>query len=145
MSPAEFIPIAEETGLIVKIGECLLRNVCQTFSIWQKASFELDSLAINVSSVQFTQTDITATFQAIIDEFNIPAKNIELEIAERYLMADTEHNNHILQALRETSFKISVDDFGTGYSSMSYLKTLPIDIIKIDKSFIDEIPYDNND
>jgi diguanylate cyclase (GGDEF)-like protein len=122
VSPAEFIPIAEETGLIVKVGEWLFRNACQTFSIWQKAGFELDSLAINVSSVQFTQTEITETFQAIIDEFNIPAKNIELEITERYLMADTEQNNHILQALRETGFKISVDDFGTGYSSMSYLK-----------------------
>jgi len=145
VSPSEFIPIAEETGLIVEIGEWVFRNACQTFSSWQKSGFMLDSLAINVSSVQFNQSNVTDTFSAIIDEFNIPAKNIEIEITERYIMADTEQNNHFLQSLREIGFRISVDDFGTGYSSMSYLKTLPLDIIKIDKSFTNEIPHDNND
>jgi len=145
ISPAEFIPVAEETGLIVEIGEWIFRQSCQTFSNWKKAGLHLDSLAINVSSVQFNQPNITHTFSQIIDSFDIPAHEIEIEITERYIMADTEQNNSILQSLRESGFRISVDDFGTGYSSMSYLKTLPLDIIKIDKSFIDEIPHDNND
>ncbi len=145
VSPAEFIPIAEESGHITEIGEWVFREACQQLADWRRQGFELNSMAINVSSVQFSQPNINEVFKNIIAEFDISPNQIEIEITERYLMADTEQNKHILQSLRETGFRISVDDFGTGYSSMSYLKTLPLDIIKIDKSFIDDIPHSNND
>jgi diguanylate cyclase (GGDEF)-like protein len=145
VSPVEFIPIAEESGLIVEIGEWVFRNACQEFVKWREAGFELESLSINVSSVQFKQKNLPEIFKEIIDQAGIAARQIEIEITERYIMEDSADKLQLLDTLRQFGFKISVDDFGTGYSSMAYLKRLPLDIIKIDKSFISDIPHDNND
>ncbi len=145
ISPAEFIPIAEETGLILPIGEFVFREACKTFTSWQKLCIGIKTIAVNVSSVQFTQTDLLETFQMITLETGISPENIEIEITERYILEYTTGNMTILDDFRKLGFKISIDDFGTGYSSMSYLKKLPLDTIKIDKSFIDEIPDDSND
>ncbi len=145
VSPLEFIPVAEDSGLIVDIGEWVFRNACQEFLNWRESDCAVESIAINVSSVQFNQGDIAQTFNSIIEQLGVDARHIEIEITEHYLMEHTAHNKHVLDSLRKIGFRISVDDFGTGYSSMSYLKALPLDTIKIDKSFIDDIPHDQND
>ena len=145
ISPDEFIPIAEESGLITGIGEWVFRKACQEFVRFRQSGHELESLSINVSSVQFNQKNLPEIFKEIIDELGISAKQIEIEITERYIMEDSTKKLQLLDTLRQFGFRISVDDFGTGYSSMAYLKRLPVDIIKIDKSFISDIPRDNND
>ncbi len=145
VGPDEFIPVAEETGLIIDIGEFVFEEACKTFVELQKAGTTLDTIAINVSSVQIRQNDFLNRIKYIIDSVGIEAHHIEIEITERYLMEYTESNLTVLDDLRMLGLKISIDDFGTGYSSMSYLKQLPIDTIKVDKSFIDEIASDKND
>ncbi len=143
--PSEFIPIAEDSGIIVAIGEWVFTTACREFMAWKREGLPVKTIAINVSSVQFNQPNIVERFKAMVDEVGIDPQSVEIELTERYIMEHTQQNQTILDRLRRIGFRISVDDFGTGYSSMSYLKTLPLDTIKIDKSFIDEIPYDKND
>ncbi len=145
ISPVEFIPVAEESGLIVEIGEWVFRNACQEFIKWQEAGYGIEGVSINVSSVQFNQKNLPEVFNEIIDQLGLPAKQIEIEITESYIMEDSEAKLQLLDRLRQYGFRISIDDFGTGYSSMAYLKRLPLDIIKIDRSFISDIPQDKND
>ena len=145
IGPDEFIPVAEETGLIIDIGEFVFEEACKTFVELQKSGVVLETIAINVSSVQIRQDNFLERIKYMIDKTGIDAKYIEVEITERYLMEYTENSLTILDDLRRLGLKISIDDFGTGYSSMSYLKKLPIDTIKVDKSFIDEIATDKND
>ena len=145
IGPDEFIPVAEETGLIIDIGEFVFREACETFVALQKSGTYIDTIAINVSSVQIRQNNFLERIKEIIDTTGIAAHHIEIEITERYLMEYTESSLTVLDDLRNMGLKISIDDFGTGYSSMSYLKKLPIDTIKVDKSFIDEIASDKND
>jgi len=143
--PDKFIPVTEETGLIIPIGAFIFEESCKAFMQWKEEGLNIDTIAINVSSIQLSQKDILDSFKDIIQRVKIPAENIEIEITERYLFDYTENESTILNDLRSLGFKISIDDFGTGYSSMSYLKKLPLDTIKIDKSFIDDIPTDAND
>ena len=145
VSPAEFIPIAEDSGLIAEIGQWVFKEACQELVRFRKSGFNLENIAINVSSVQFNQKDVVKTFKYFVERVGLDAGDVEIEITERYIMQHTQANMGTLNELRDAGFKISVDDFGTGYSSMSYLKKLPLDTIKIDKSFIDEIPDDQND
>ncbi|RLA69396.1 MAG: GGDEF domain-containing protein, partial [Epsilonproteobacteria bacterium] len=145
ISPDHFIPVAEETGLIIEIGEFVFEKACRTFMQLQRSGAEIDIIAINVSSIQFRQNNFLNRLKHIIHTVGIAPQHIEIEITERYLMEYTESNLTVLEDLRKLGLKISIDDFGTGYSSMSYLKKLPIDTIKIDKSFIDEIASDSND
>ena len=145
IGPDEFIPIAEESGIIVPIGEWIFETACREFMRWHALGLEIETIAVNVSSVQFSHGNIVSRFKAIVDRVGIDPQAVEIEITERYIMEHTEQNQAILEELRKIGFKISVDDFGTGYSSMSYLKMLPLDTIKIDKSFIDDIPHDKND
>jgi diguanylate cyclase (GGDEF)-like protein len=145
ISPSEFIPIAEDSGIIVSIGEWVFATACREFMKWKAMGLEIGSIAINVSSVQFNQDDIVKRLKSIVESVGIDPQWVEIEITERYIMEHTRHNQTVLDRLRRIGFRISVDDFGTGYSSMSYLKTLPLDTIKIDKSFIDDIPHDKND
>ncbi len=145
VGPDEFIPIAEETGLIIDIGEFVFEEACKAFIKMQRAGVIIETIAINVSSVQLSQNNFLERIKNIIETTGIEAHYIEIEITERYLMEYTENSLTILDDLRELGLKISIDDFGTGYSSMSYLKKLPIDTIKIDKSFVDEIDSDKND
>ncbi len=145
ITPNRFIPIAEDSGVILAIGEWVFINACKEFLKWRSLGLDIEQISINVSSVQFNQEDVVEHFKTMIEEVGIEAGSVELEITERYVMEHTKQNQDILDELRDIGFKISIDDFGTGYSSMSYLKTLPLDTIKIDKSFIDDIPHGPND
>lgn len=145
LSPNIFIPIAEESGLIIPIGEWVFKEACKAFILWKQEGIHLKTIAINLSSIQFQQENFLDNLCTIIQDVGIDAKNIELEITERYLFECTQHNMSLLKQLNTIGFKLSIDDFGTGYSSMSYLKILPLDTLKIDKSFIDNIPEDLSD
>ncbi|MFK5975944.1 MAG: EAL domain-containing protein [Sulfurovum sp.] len=145
VSPEEFIQIAEETGLIVDLGYYIFYEACSAYMDWRKEGVELDLIAINISSVQLSQNDAYERFTSIMNDLKIDPKNIEIELTERYIMEASEENSTIIKDLRALGCRISIDDFGTGYSSMSYLKTLPIDTIKIDKLFILNIPENKHD
>lgn len=141
MSPANFIPIAEETGLIVPLGQWVLQEACQQISIWQSHfSFpKLLKINVNVSSSQLNQIDFVQTTQRILEESKIKASQLNLEITETVIMDNIEAAAFKLQYLQKLGITISIDDFGTGYSSLNYLQQLPIDILKIDRSFIKKL------
>lgn len=145
VSPEYFIPIAEENGLINDIGIWVVRQACQAYKSWMAKGLILKSVAINVSSIQFKKGNLTRIIESILAEEGLDARTIEIEITERYLMDQTEHTIKHLNALKRAGHLISVDDFGVGYSSMSYMKRLPLDIIKIDRSFVSDIAEDEND
>lgn len=145
VSPAEFIPIAEESGLIISIGEWVFENSCKELLRLKNLGIELERMCINVSSICFRNRHVVERFVEVAQKIGVEAKNIEIEITERYIMEHNEQNLNILDNLRDKGFNISVDDFGTGYSSMGYLKNLPLDTLKIDKSFIDNIPDSEKD
>jgi len=143
--PDKFIPIAEDSGLIIDIGYFVFRESCAFLKASNEAGHGLERIAINVSTQQFQEDDLVIKFKEIVKEFGLSAESIEIEITERYIMESASNHLTILDQLRESGFKISIDDFGTGYSSMSYLKKLPVDTIKIDKSFVDDLPHGAND
>ena len=145
VSPEEFILVAEDTGLIIDLGYHIFKEACMTYMDWQKKGIYIDLLAINVSSVQLQQPNALEKFKEILNETGMDAKHIELELTERYIMEYSTEKLTILDDLRSLGCRISIDDFGTGYSSMSYLRSLAIDTIKIDKSFILELPDNTND
>lgn len=134
--PDSFIHIAEEIGLIGKIGEWVLRTACRQLSKWHEEGYENLRVAVNLSARQFQQTDLVDSVREILNESNVKAEWLELEITEGLAMHDLEHTIAILGQLREMGVGISLDDFGKGYSSLNYLKVLPISNLKIDKTFI---------
>jgi diguanylate cyclase (GGDEF)-like protein/PAS domain S-box-containing protein len=142
--PDIFIPIAEDTGMIIEIGKFVFNKACEDFVRLKKANQSLKYIAINISSIQFKNKNFINDITSIVKQHNLNPNEIELEVTERYLMDFTKDNLDILNKIRDLGFRFSIDDFGTGYSSMSYLSKLPIDVIKVDKSFIDGIPHDNN-
>ena len=135
VSPAEFISIAEETGLIVPIGEWVLREACSAAALWPTDA----RVAVNLSPVQFKNKRLFETIQNIIAETGLPPTRLELEITESLLLADNEQTLQTLHRLRAIGIRISMDDFGTGYSSLSYLRAFPFDKIKIDRSFMRDL------
>ena len=135
VSPAEFIPIAEETGLIVAIGEWVLREACKAAASWPGEI----RVAVNLSPVQFKSRDLLATVRSALAEARLPATRLELEITESLLLAENDTNLAVLHELRAMGVRISMDDFGTGYSSLSYLRSFPFDKIKIDRSFMRDL------
>ncbi|MEA2028776.1 MAG: GGDEF domain-containing phosphodiesterase, partial [Campylobacterota bacterium] len=139
VSPAEFIPIAEDTGLITSMGYFVFEEACRGFKDIQKSGIDIQRVGINVSSVQFRDPSLVENFTVIAQKYDIKPQSIEIEITERYIMEQSDTNYQLINELREQGFKISIDDFGTGYSSMSYFSKLPLDAIKIDKSFVDDI------
>ncbi|MGH8507600.1 MAG: sensor domain-containing phosphodiesterase [Gammaproteobacteria bacterium] len=146
VSPDEFIPIAEETGCIAEIGEWVLRTACSQASTWQAAGLPPVRMAVNLSVRQLLrQFDLPALVGTALRDSGLAASKLDLEITESMLMADPEHAIEVLRALHGMDVQITVDDFGTGYSSLSYLKRLPLDRIKIDRSFVREIPADADD
>ncbi|WP_309497462.1 EAL domain-containing protein [Sulfurovum sp.] len=145
VSPEEFISVAEDTGLIVELGYYIFREACSAYMKWKESGLYLDLIAINISSVQLRQPDAFMQFKKIIEDTGMDANNIEIELTERYIMEYTTEKLTILDDLRSLGCRISIDDFGTGYSSMSYLKSLEIDTIKIDKSFILDLPGNQHD
>jgi len=145
VSPDKFISIAEETGIIIDIGYFVFEEACKEYMHWIKLGLDIESISINISSIQFREDDIFKRFEEIIIKTGIPAHKIEIEITERFIMEYSTTNLTILEDLRNIGCKISIDDFGTGYSSMSYIKSLALDTIKIDKSFVSDLPHDSHD
>ncbi|MBE4907189.1 EAL domain-containing protein [Bacillus luteolus] len=134
--PSDFIPIAEETGLILPIGEWVLREACKQSVVWEKQGFARIRIAVNISSLQFQQSDFIDSVAKILAETEAKATCIELEITESVAIGFIENTISKLSKLKEMGFHIAMDDFGTGYSSLQYMSKLPIDRIKIDRSFI---------
>ncbi|QGQ94662.1 bifunctional diguanylate cyclase/phosphodiesterase [Paenibacillus psychroresistens] len=137
--PLEFIPLAEETGMIVPIGEWVLRTACRQNVEWQMAGYTPMRVAVNLSAYQFKQSNIVQTVAEILRETGLNPKYLELEITESIAMQNAEQVIQTLEALKLLGIQISIDDFGTGYSSLSYLRNFPIDRLKIDKTFVDNI------
>jgi EAL domain-containing protein (putative c-di-GMP-specific phosphodiesterase class I) len=143
--PSDFIPLAEETGLIALLGEWVLRTACLQLRDWMQSGLPQMRLAVNVSVRQVLQKDFAATVEKVLTETGVPADLLELEITESTLMEHAQHTLQALHRLRELGVRLSIDDFGTGYSSLSYLKRFPVDIIKIDRSFVRDVPHDADD
>ena len=143
--PGKFIPIAEHNGLIIAIGEWVLRTACRQNKAWQDAGLINLRIAVNLSIRQFQNPDITNQVQNILKETGLDPRYLELEITESMLMQDTEYVVHTLNQLKNTGISISIDDFGTEYSSLSYLKTLPVDKIKIAMPFVQGIDVSDKD
>ena len=145
VSPADFIPIAEESGLIVELGEWILQTACFQAKEWLDNGISDIRVSINVSSVQFKQTNLVDNVKNALALTGLPSNLLELELTESAVMSDVEDNIDRLQQLKNMGVTIAVDDFGTGYSSLSYLKKFPIDTLKIDRSFIVDIDNNEND
>ena len=135
IQPAQFIPIAEDTGLIVQLGEWVLRRACKDAAGWSKPA----SVAVNLSPVQFRNPDLVASVKSALADCGLPPHRLELEITESVLLQNSDTARAVLNELRAHGVKISLDDFGTGYSSLSYLRSFPFDKIKIDRSFVSEL------
>ena len=142
VSPAQFIPLAEESGLIVPIGEWALRSACREAAGWAAAGLGRIQVAVNLSARQFRQGAVVETVRAALAESGLPAGCLELEITESVLARDLDQVVKALEQVRRMGVSVAIDDFGTGYSSLSYLRTLPIQKLKIDRSFIKGIPED---
>lgn len=138
ISPGKFIPIAEETGLIIPLGEWVLRQACMQSKKWQDQGYPTLIVSVNLSLRQFTQPNLPEKIKEILSETGLGAKWLELEVTES-IFADLDHSVNILQKIRNLGIYVSIDDFGTGYSSFSYIKHLPINTLKIDASFISDI------
>lgn len=145
ISPAEFIPIAEETGLILAIGHWVLQQACRQIVAWQRAGIHLGSVAVNVSARQFHQADFVARVERILAETDADPRQLELELTESVLIGNLAEAVEKMRILRRRGVRFSIDDFGTGYSSLAYLKQLPLDRLKIDQSFVRELTLDSKD
>jgi EAL domain-containing protein (putative c-di-GMP-specific phosphodiesterase class I) len=146
VSPEEFVPLAEESGLIVEIGDWVIDTALADVKKWRERSDHKDFyIAINLSSRQFRGKDMVKKIADSLKRYDLPGSCLELEITERLLMKDVPHVVAILNQFKEMDIRLSIDDFGTGYSSLSYLKRFPFDVLKIDKTFIDDIADDPDD
>ncbi|PKO94754.1 MAG: hypothetical protein CVU16_01465 [Betaproteobacteria bacterium HGW-Betaproteobacteria-10] len=145
ISPVQFIPVAEETGLIVPIGEWIMRQACAQARAWQlELGIEIP-VAVNLSARQFRRNDLLASVQLVLDETGLPSRLLELEITEGLLMADPIGAIEIMRGLHCLGIKTALDDFGTGYSSLAYLKTFPLNRLKIDRAFVRDLPDNQSD
>ena len=142
ITPDEFIPIAEDAGLIVQLGQQVLLEACKQLKVWQKQGFDELRIAVNVSAKQFLLSDVAFDVTNIIQDVGLDARHIELELTESLIVDDPEKIIGMLNKLKDLGVKLSIDDFGTGYSSLSYLSRFPLDILKIDKSFINQLTTD---
>ena len=145
ISPLEFIPVAEDSGLIAPIGEWVLNTAFRQLREWNDAGYNDLTMAVNLSSVQLSRPGFEDVVKAAIRNSGIDAGKAELEVTENVAMLDIDSAICTLEKLKATGISIAMDDFGTGYSSLSYLRRLPIDIVKIDQSFVREIPDNNED
>ena len=145
ISPAQFIPLAEETGLIISIGEWVLRTACHQARLWQNMFGKPLTISVNLSARQFQQQDLVSVVNSALENANLKPEFLELEITESLGMKNPELTLRTLNELKSKGIRISIDDFGTGYSSLSYLKRFPIDTIKIDRSFVSDIQSNTND
>ncbi|MBC7930299.1 MAG: EAL domain-containing protein, partial [Rubrivivax sp.] len=145
ISPMDFIPVAEETGMIVPLGEWVLREACQQMQHWQKL-FPVETplyITVNLSSKQFSQSSLLSKVAMILQETGVKPHTVKLEITESVVMENIDTATDMLQQLRDLGVKLAIDDFGTGYSSLSYLHRFPIDTLKIDRSFVTRMSENN--
>jgi len=145
VGPAEFIPIAEDSGAIVEIGEWVIQEACRQNAKWQRAGAPPLRVAVNVSGVQFRQPDLLDTIAQALASSGLDPEYLEIEITESVIMQDPSHMIVVLERLSTMGVHVSIDDFGTGYSSLSYLKRFPLDKLKIDRSFIRDVSSDTED
>ena len=145
LPPADFIPLAEESGLIVPIGEWVLHAACQQHARWRAAGHGEMRMLVNISARQFRHDGFTAMVARVIADTGMPAAQLTLELTETMLMEGSEHTIGILHKLRALGVRLALDDFGTGYSSLAYLKRFPIDELKIDRLFIRDIDRNAGD
>jgi diguanylate cyclase (GGDEF)-like protein/PAS domain S-box-containing protein len=145
LSPAEFIPIAEKSGQIIKVGEWVLRTAVQQLKVWLDSGFSPMVMAVNLSAVQFRHSDLPGLVSSILEEAQLPPNYLELELTEGVAADDPEHAIAIMDDLHARGVRMSLDDFGTGYSSLSYLKRFNIYKLKIDQSFVRDITIDEDD
>jgi diguanylate cyclase (GGDEF)-like protein len=136
IAPDQFIPLAEESGLIIPIGEWVLREACRQLRVWQDRGLPMLRVAVNISALQFRRLDLVDTVRRALADAGVAAKYLEIELTETAVMSDPEESVATLERLSRMGVVVSVDDFGTGYSSMSYLRRFPIDKLKIDRSFM---------
>ncbi len=143
ISPARFIPIAEQMGLIIEIGFWVCEKACIELNQWNLQN--PPQIAINLSPIQFNDPNLVRDLEKIVNKYKIKPELLELEITESGIMTDINYTINTLHTLRSMGFTLTIDDFGTGYSSLSYLKRFPIHNLKIDKSFIVDVPYVEKD
>ena len=145
ISPGEFIPIAEETGLIVPMGAQILRMACEQTKVWVDMGYENIQVSVNFSAKQFTLDNMVDDVRRILQETKLNPKNLKLEITEYTALRESEKTIKMMRALASMGLQISIDDFGTGYSSLAYLKRFPVHTLKMDKSFVDHVTDDEED
>lgn len=145
IGPSVFIPVLEETGLIVPVGEWVLRTACAQFKAWRDQGLPPFCLSVNISARQFQEPDLADTILAILRDTGFDPQYLRLELTESLLMGDVEQIASKLKGLSDLGISLSIDDFGTGYSSLSYLQQLPISELKIDRSFVRNLPHSSND
>ena len=145
ISPDRFIPLAEENGLILPLGDWVLREACRQMSRWQDSHAAFGPLSVNLAGAQLRQTNLVERIRELLAHYNLQPSRLQLEITESFLMHQTEEALSILHSLKHLGVQLAIDDFGTGYSSLSYLKQLPLDTLKIDQSFVHGLPDDPHD
>ncbi|MCF8057448.1 MAG: EAL domain-containing protein [Desulfocapsa sp.] len=144
VTPSQFIPVAEETRLIIQLGHWVLVTACQQAKLWREAGLPEVPISVNLSVIQFTHPNLVSEIIKVLEEMEVPPHQLELEITESILMQDTTLAVSILNKLSEVGIKISLDDFGTGFSSLNYLKNLPLDYLKIDQTFVQDYDLQTN-
>lgn len=145
VAPSEFIPLAEQNGMIMQIGEWVLNRACRQAQEWRLRHGDPVPIAVNLSARQFRDADLVRVVEAALEASGLPPHLLELELTESMLMQDAKRTLRTLAALKSLGVRLAVDDFGTGYSSLSYLKSFPLDYLKIDRSFVSGLPADRND
>ena len=145
ISPVVFIPLAEESGLILAIGEWVLREACLQLKAWRQQGLLDISLGVNVSVLQLLRGDLAGFLRELLDATGLPADRIELEVTESMVMQNAQQATAVLNDLRQIGVSLAIDDFGTGYSSLAYLKQLPVDILKVDRAFVKGLPHNRDD
>ncbi len=145
ISPSEFIPLAERCGQILGIGTWVIEQVCKQLVSWRQRDIPIHTVAVNISAVELNDPTIVDRILSILARYQIPPSAIEIELTESAVMRDIHVSQGVLQALKDYGFSIAIDDFGTGYSSLAYLKKFPLDSLKIDRSFIENIVVDDDD
>ncbi|MCF3628311.1 EAL domain-containing protein [Thalassospiraceae bacterium LMO-SO8] len=144
VSPVEFIPVAEETGLIVAIGSWVLRQACETAAVWIKEGLTACHIAVNLSAMQFLHGDLAGEIKDVLDTCGLDPHLLDVELTESMLVSNAEETIRILKVIKDMGVNVSMDDFGTGYSSLSYLTRFPLDNLKVDRSFVTGLPDDRD-
>jgi EAL domain-containing protein (putative c-di-GMP-specific phosphodiesterase class I) len=145
VSPVDFIDLAERTGLIIPLGEKVLHKACEQIIQWKNMGYVVPPVSVNVSPKQLQRVNLAQLLTQILTQYDLPAQALEIEITESSMMDNLEVSQQQLQAIKDLGMKILVDDFGTGYSSLSLLKKFEVDVLKVDKSFIEDVPRDSED